>query len=163
MYGEIRGMYSLFQHYTTQIVETKKNRKDETMKKPEIIQDYNNYMQGVHRAAKFCNTDHVAWKLWNGLRNLCSFCYTWPPWTVSYCPKNIQMKFRSAKAVLPRTWYLTVYGKMMEPEGGEDENDSAGCITNTKTANHCWWRIQLHIHGVDSKNIKWFTFDQAKK
>jgi hypothetical protein len=63
MYGEIRGMYGLFQHYTTQIVETEKNRKDETMKKPEIIQDYNNYMQGVHRAAKFCNTDHVARKL----------------------------------------------------------------------------------------------------
>lgn len=56
-------MYGLFQHYTTQIVETEKNGKDETMKKPEIIQDYNNYMQDVHRAAKFCITDHVARKL----------------------------------------------------------------------------------------------------
>lgn len=44
MYGEIRGTYGLFQHYTTQTVETEKNTKDETMKKPEIIQDYNNCM-----------------------------------------------------------------------------------------------------------------------
>jgi hypothetical protein len=62
MYGEIGGMYGLFQHYTTKIVETEKNTKDETMKKPEIIQVYNNFMQSVDRAAKFCNNDHNARK-----------------------------------------------------------------------------------------------------
>jgi len=36
--------------HRAQIVETeKKNRKDSTMKKPEIIQDYKRFMQGADR------------------------------------------------------------------------------------------------------------------
>ena len=49
------------------------------------------------------------------------------------------MKFRSTKAMLPRTSYLTVFGKMTEPEGVEDENESAGCITS------------LNINSTDSR------------
>jgi len=37
MYGEISGAQGLFQHYTTKTVEAEKNRRDETIKKPEII------------------------------------------------------------------------------------------------------------------------------
>jgi len=66
MYGEIRGMYGLFQHYTTKIAETEKNMKDETMKKPEIIHEYNNFMQGVDRAEQIlrycpCCAKTVKW------------------------------------------------------------------------------------------------------
>lgn len=49
---------------TAYIVETeKKNLKDETMKKPEKIQDHTKFMCGMARQTKVCTITHAAEKL----------------------------------------------------------------------------------------------------
>jgi hypothetical protein len=41
--------------------------KDEAMKKPDIIQDYDKFMWGRIGHTKFCTMTYAAEKLWNGL------------------------------------------------------------------------------------------------
>jgi hypothetical protein len=41
--------------------------KGETMKKPEIIQDYDKFIWGWIGHTKFCTMTHAAQKLWDGL------------------------------------------------------------------------------------------------
>ena len=45
--GELKLISTL---HTAEFVETEKNRKGETVNKPEIIQDYNKFMRGLGRA-----------------------------------------------------------------------------------------------------------------
>lgn len=74
---------------------------------------------------KFCTISCATGKSWNGLRNLCSCCYTWLPWTGSYSSKNTpSIKIKRAKAILLRPSYMTIQ-KIIEPEEREDEEDSA--------------------------------------
>jgi len=49
--------------HTAYIVEREKNLKDETMKKPEKIQDHTKFMCGMDRQTKVCIITHAAEKL----------------------------------------------------------------------------------------------------
>lgn len=50
-YGEIRGKWNLISTlHRAECGTEKKKRKGETMKKPEVIQDYNKFTRGVNRA-----------------------------------------------------------------------------------------------------------------
>lgn len=112
-----------------------KNRNDETMKKPEIIQDYN-FMPGVDMAGQIlrycpCCTKSVKWTKKSMLILLHMAVLNSFILSKKYITNEIQKR----KSYAFKDFILDCVQKMTEPEGGEDENYSAGCITSlTSTA-----------------------------
>lgn len=99
--------------HRAKIVETEmKNRKDRTMKKLEIIQDYNRFMQVVDRADQILHHFPCCRKTMKWTKKFVfSVLHMAALNNFILLKKTPQTEIKRAKAMLLRTSYLTVFRK----------------------------------------------------
>jgi hypothetical protein len=102
-------------------VETeKKTRKDRTMKKPEIIQDFNKFMRGADRADQILHYSPCCRKTMEWTKKFVFFMLHMAALNIFILLKKYTTNQKQKdKVMLSRTSYLTV-------EEGEDDRDSMG-------------------------------------
>lgn len=126
---------------TTQQRLWRQKRKDETLKKPEISQDYNNFIQGVDRADWIlhycpCCTKTVKWTMKSVLLLPCMAVLN----GVILSKNTPHTKIKNTKAMLSRTPYLTVFRKWWSQKGEKTRmtlQDESPASTSTAPT-HKW-------------------------
>ena len=113
--------------HRAQIVETeKKNRKDRTMKKPEIIQDFNKFMRGAGRADQILHYSPCCRKTMKWTKKFVFFMLHMAALNIFILKKIHANQKQKGKSCAFKDFILDCVQKMMAPEKEEDERDSMG-------------------------------------
>ena len=114
--------------HRAQIVEIeKKNRKDRTMKKPEIIQGYKRFMQGADRKDQILHYSPRSRKTMKWTKKFVFFIVHMAGLNIFILLKNYTTNQKQkGKGYAFKDFILDCVQKMMKSEEEEDERDSMG-------------------------------------